>query len=236
MATSRMRRLEEKNARRKLMAGIIGIVAVSVFLLLFGFRLLIAFSLFVDRIRGGSAVPVQETDVLMPPVLDPLPQATNSATITIHGSAEPGNTVLLFLNGDEYRRLDVTEDGMFTVEDIPVEPGKVTVSARATDGNESVSDISNTISTVIDRTPPDLAITKPEDGTTINDGTHRVSVEGKTDTDARVTINGRIVVVRSEGTFSYSMPIEDGDNTLSFVSTDLAGNSIEIERNVTYQP
>jgi len=232
-----MRRLEEKNARRKIAIGLIGTLALLVFLALFGFRLLIAFSLFVDRIRGGS--PTQQTQtgtLLLPPILDTLPDATGSATISVHGTGQADMTVILSVNGDEYRRLTVDKDGTFTIEDIPVSEGKVTISARLTDGKKEVSDISNTITTVIDRTPPDLTIDKPEDGATVNDGTHRVSVEGTTDTDARVTINGRIVVVSSTGSFRYSMPINDGENTLKIVATDDAGNSLEVEKKVTYQP
>ncbi len=59
---------------------------------------------------------------------------------------------------------------------------------------------------------------------------------GTTDQDVTVTISGRIVVVKSDGSFSYNMPISDGANKLEIVSTDAAGNSTKVERNVTYQP
>lgn len=237
MVSSRLRRQEEKLARRKIAVGVIGIVAVSAFLLLFGVRLLVAFSLFVDRIRGGSPDTLQtDQSLLLPPVLESLPQATNSATISVSGSANPDSTLMLFIDGDEYTRIPVGEDGSFEIQDIPVDTGKVTVSARSTDGKETVSDISNTISTTIDRTPPDLDITKPADNETIRDGTNSVAVEGTTDPDARLTINDRIVVVRSNGSFSYNMPLNDGENTLVFKAVDLAGNSIEVDRRVTYQP
>lgn len=207
------------------------------FLFVFGLRLLIAFSVFVERIRGNTKDLTQTgKTVLLAPILEPIPQATNSATIAIHGTAQPDTTLLLFLNGDEYKRIDIDTSGTFSVDAISLPAGTVTISARSTHSDGSVSDISNTITTIIDRTPPEIIITKPQDNDTINDGTNRAVVEGKTDPDAKVTVNDRIIIIRSDGSFNYTLPVQDGENTLRFVSTDPAGNSIEIERKITYVP
>lgn len=236
MITSRRRRLEEKNARQKIAVGLIGIVGLTVFLAVFGFRLLIAFSLFLERFRGGSTQPVQQANILLAPILDQLPEATNSATIDIRGTGTPKTTAIIYVNGDEYKRILLGEESVFYAHNIPVDEGSVTISARITDTQKTVSDISNTITTVVDRTPPDLTIEKPESGVTINDGTHKVPIAGATEQNARITINDRIAVVHSDGSFTYDMPLNDGENTLKFIATDVAGNSIEIERKVIYQP
>lgn len=235
MISSRLKRFEEKNASRRIAIALIGSIGLVVFFALFGIRILIGFSLLVDRIRGGSAPQLQEALVL-PPVLDPIAEATASATITIHGKALAKGQLIVYVNDSEYKKLAVSDDGTFEVAGIPVEEGNLTVSAKVTDDKNNISDLSNVISSLVDRTAPKLTVDKPENGSTINDGTHKATVQGLTDEDMKVTINGRIAVVKSDGSFTYSMPLNDGENVLIIVSRDEAGNETEVERKVTYQP
>lgn len=236
MVPSRLRRFEEKNATRRIAIAIFGSIAILVFLALFGVRILIGFSLLIDRLRGGTQQQTPQQTLILPPILDPLPEATKSATLTVHGRGAPKTEVALYLNDEEYKKIDVDEDGTFEISGIPVEEGKVTLNAKLIDEKNNTSDFSNTISTLIDRTAPKLAVDKPEDNTTINDGTHKVTVNGVTDEDMKVTINDRIVVVKADGSFTYSMPLNDGENKLAIIARDPAGNETKIERKVIYQP
>lgn len=236
MVHSRLRRFEEKNASRRIAVALIGTVALLVFFGLFGLRMLIGFSLLIDRIRGGSASLQPQQSVILPPVLDPLPEATNSATITVHGKAMPKAGLILYLNNTEYKKLQVGDNGAFEEQHIPVEEGPVTISAKSVDEKNTISELSNVLTSTVDRTAPKLTVDKPEDRSTVNDGTHKVTVNGLTDEDMKVTINGRIVVVKSDGSFSYSMPLNDGENKLTILSHDPAGNETKVERTVIYQP
>lgn len=216
---------------------VIGMVGTLVFLALFGVKILIGFSVLVDNLRGNSPAQQQpQQSLVLPPVLDPLPEATHSATIDVHGRGTAKMTAILFVNDDEYKKVPIAEDGTFAVADIPVEPGAVTIRAKITDGKDNTSDFSPGITTLVDRTAPKLTIDKPEDNTTVNDGTHKVTVNGITDEDAKVTINGRIAVVKSDGSFTYSMPLNDGDNVLTIIAKDPAGNETTETRKVIYKP
>ncbi len=238
MLRSRLNRVQEKSARHRIAIGLIGSVALLIFLALFGVKLLIGFSVLVERIRG-STTPLPSSNgqtILVPPVLDQLPEATNSATLTVSGTAQAKNQIIIYLNDKEYKRATAGDNGTFQFTDIPVDEGTVTMSAKVTDGKNALSDASNVVTTTIDRTPPKLTVDSPSDNATVNDGTHKVTVTGVTDEDMKVTITGRIVVVKSDGSFTYSMPLNDGANKLEVVSTDTAGNSTTVVRNVTYQP
>ncbi len=238
MVSSRLSRVQEKSARKRIVIGLLGSVAIIVIIAVFGLKLLIAFRVLVERIRGGGK-PVQQTtsqSVLVPPVLDPLPEATNSATITISGSAVAKDQVGLYINSAEYKRITVPDTGSFQFTDIPVDVGTVTASAKLIDTKQNTSDISNVITTTVDRTIPKLTIDSPSDNTTVNDGTHQVQISGLTDPNINVSISGRIVVVKADGSFIYSMPLNNGANKLEIVATDDAGNSTTVERNITYQP
>lgn len=236
MISSRLRRVEEKTASKRIAIALIGMAALLVFLALFGVKILIGFSLLIDRIRGGNNQPQQQQSIILPPVLDPLPEETKSETLDIRGKGTAKGTVIVYVNDEEYKKVTVEDDGTFSVTGIEAEPGRVTISAKITDGKDNISSLSNIITTLIDRTAPKLTIDKPEDNTTVNDGTHKVTVNGLTDEDMKVTINGRIVVVKSDGSFTYSMPLNDGENKLTIVAKDPAGNETTVERTVTYKP
>ena len=75
---------------------VVGLVALIILLLLFGLKLLIGFSILVDKIRGGNPQQVSPKDILLPPILDSLEESTNSATIFIHGKSDPKKTVIVF--------------------------------------------------------------------------------------------------------------------------------------------
>ncbi len=235
MVLSRISRVEERKARRRIAVAFLGSVVLLVFLAFFGLRILVGFSLLIDRIRGTTPQSQQQSAILLPPILEQLPEATNSATIQVSGKATPKTTLILFVNAQEYKKIPVPESGDFTVTEIPVTEGDLTISAKVTDDKDT-SDTSNILTTVIDRTPPKLTIDSPENNSTVNDGTRKVTVTGLTDEDMKVTINGRIVVVKSDGSFTYSMPLNDGDNKLTITSRDPAGNETSSERTVKYIP
>lgn len=235
MIMSRLRRYEDRKAQKKLSIAVVGSLAVLVFLGVFGLKILVGFSLLVDRIRGNSPAAQQQSNLLLPPVMDPLPEATFSATLSISGKATARMSLVIYVDDTEYKTLTVPDDGLFTLADIAVDEGRVSLKSKITDDNDNASDYSNILHVTVDRKPPTLAVSKPEDGAKIQDGSHKVTIEGMTDSDSKVMVNDRIVVVRGDGSFVYTIPIADGDNTLNVVAIDPAGNRTTVERHVTYQ-
>lgn len=236
MISSRLGRFENRKAQKRLLIAIGGSLAILLFLGIFGLKLLVGFSLLIDKMRGASpSTPQSQSNLILPPVIDPLPEATFSATLSLTGKGTAKTQVIIYVNDKQYKKFAVKDDGTYALSDIPVDEGDVTISSKLTDDKGNTSDLSNIIKVTIDRKPPTLDVSKPDDGTKIQDGTHKAIIEGKSDDDARVTINDRIAVVRSDGSFTYAMPLSDGDNTLKVVSTDPAGNRTTVERHVTYQ-
>lgn len=233
MAYSRFRRHQEREQKRRLTLGIIGTVGVLAFLALFGVRILIGFSLLVDKLRGGS--PEQSAisaSLILPPILYPLPEATPSATLTVEGTGQTGATVILYVNEGEAKKTIVTTDGSFRFESVSLIEGINTISAKQKGEGDITSELSNVLTVRVKRTPPALELTAPQDNTTVTGDSNLVRVSGKTEEDASVAINGRFAVVHSDGTFSHDYPLSSGDNTLRVVATDPAGNQTTIERHV----
>lgn len=235
MAVSRFSRIEERRARRRLYLAIAGILGVFLFLLFFGVRILIGFSLFVDWIRGASPQQQQQSAVLLPPVLDPAPEATFSARINVTGSAQPDTTLIVYLNEKEYKKITVPTEGTFELEDVPLRAGENVMSAKVMGGDENVSELSNVLHILQRSQGPLLEVTQPEDGREIVGDDSRLTIEGKTEDASGVTVNGRFVVVGSDGSFRYVMNLSEGETTLKIVATDIAGNKTEIDRRVIYR-
>lgn len=235
MAVYRSGRIEEKRQKQRLLMATLGSIAVLAFFGVFGLKILVGFSLLVDRIRGTTPSQQIAQTLLLPPVLDPLPSATKSATLVVTGIATQGVDVIIYVNEDQEDRFTVEENGTFTTTLTGLSEGTNTISARATDESETISDPSNVLTIVIKKTAPIIELTAPADHITVNGEPNRVTVEGKTEENTSVTVNGRIVVIRSDNTFSYQHPLNEGENKLTIVATDDAGNTSTAERTVTYQ-
>lgn len=235
MAISRMSRLEDKKAKKRLFVAALGTVAFFAFFGLFGLKILVGFSLFADKLRGGAPTPTPDQSVIAPPILDALPTATKSASITLKGSGLKGLTTIIYVNNEEAKKTVVGQNGNFSATIPFSKEGIHHISAKFIDEKQNASDLSNILSVFIKKTPPILELTSPEENATISGDDNRVTLTGRTEDDTTITVNGRIVVVKSDHTFSYLYPLNTGDNKLTVLATDIAGNTTSVERNVTYQ-
>lgn len=232
---SRIRRLEEKKLKKRMTWALVGTVAIILFFAFFGLKLLTFFSLGVDVLRGSGTTPSPEPgNVLLPPVLDPLPEATNSGVFSITGRGQPKTTLIVFINGTEEKKLTIEEDGTFRTPRIELKNGENSISAKIVDESGAMSDLSHILEVNVITEAPELEINEPEDGADVHGEPGTVKVSGKTEEGATLTINDRFVVVESDGTFTYNYRLTEGENTLKIVTKDTAGNSAEEERKVTW--
>jgi len=235
MVPSRLARFEEKNARNRLIVAVIGTFAVILFLLFFGVKILISFSVFIDKLRGNSPTTASTQAIVLPPTLDPLPQATNSAQIKVSGRGQSKLTAIIYLNGTETKKLTIDQDGSFkAVVTVPKE-GELTVSAKVLDDKGNTSELSQVLKIIVTNKAPLMEVTSPPDNATISGDDNKITVTGKVEDDVQVTINDRFVVVQNDGSFSYKFPLPEGDTILRIIATDRAGNQTKIERKVTYK-
>ncbi len=81
---------------------------------------------------------------------------------------------------------------------------------------------------VIDTTPPVIQDLLPIDGEIVNH--HVVNITGVTETDATVYISGDFVSIDESGKFFKQINLEEGDNDINILVTDVAGNARPIHR------
>jgi hypothetical protein len=234
MIQSRLSRSAERKLTKKLFLAITGSIGLIIFILIFGLKILINFSLIVDKLRGTEKNVTNSSSLILPPTLDPLPYATNSAVLSISGRGKNGLGVIVYLNGKEYRKLKVDDNGTFSVRDITFKEGTNTLHAQLFDIQGNKSGLSATESVTINKKQPDLEISSPKNGDTINGDNNIVVVNGKTNEENTVTVNDRIAVVGVNGVFALRFPLNEGDNTLAITATDPAGNQKKEEVKVSY--
>ena len=87
--------------------------------------------------------------------------------------------------------------------------------------------------TPVDKTPPDLAITYPENGAKVTEKS--LQFEGTTEPGAVVAAGPYLADVGEDGHWSIVLLLNPGGNLASFTSTDAAGNVSEAKVSVTYE-
>lgn len=186
---------------------------------------------FVDILAGPEkdSRSSQNEDKLPPqtPILSALPEATNSANIVIEGYTEGGAEVAVLLNDKQAASAQTKDDGSFSLE-LKLIEGENTILVKARDkaGNESVSSAKTV---VYDISQVEITLESPLDGAEFfGKQNQTITLVGKVNKpDADLFVNGSFVRVRSDGNFSYSVRLSEGENTLTIRAIGKAGNVAE---------
>jgi hypothetical protein len=233
--TSKILAQQEREVYKRLLV-VLSIVVIVIFIIFFwGFQILVKFADFLTWVQGSNQTSsTQSTIPPASPDLDSLPPATNSAQIKITGTAESGSELEIFINNNSRERLLVGADGKFKVENFTLQEGKNDIQAFVTNKSGVKSQPSPLIEIIFDKTKPSLEISKPNNGDTITGSSNRIEIEGQTDPDNSVTVNGYWAIVDQEGKFTYNYSLSDGENKLTIEASDIAGNKTVATRKVFY--
>ena len=169
------------------------------------------------------------------PEFSKFPEATNTLSTTIDGVSEPGATVTLFVNGPKAGTTTADSEGAFTFINVKLHKGKNLIFVKAADSNNNESPKSETITVISDDDKPEITISSPKDGETVKNLNKRVTVTGKTNEEATVTINDKVAISRPDLTFEILLGVDEGSVEVKVTATDKAGNKAEKIIHVTYQ-
>ncbi|QXE90952.1 hypothetical protein KP001_21695 [Geomonas subterranea] len=158
---------------------------------------------------------------------------TNKVTLNISGSAtDAGGLQSLTING---QAVAVNPDGSFSAAVTLVAGANVITVVAADQAGNAQSDV-RTIT--FDPTAPVLSITAPGDNS--DSAQSFTTVTGTVDESSTVTVtdNGgnQTSAAISGNTFSATVNLVAGVNTITITATDLAGNVTSAKRTVTYTP
>lgn len=234
MTRSRKNYRLEKETKRNLYLILGGVAILLLIIFTVGSNLLVNISLFVENDPNISQATDTKTSVVAQPNIDPLPRATNSAQLTISGSAYSGNNVLLYINGKNTKKTKIEQDGTFIFENVELENGDNTIKAKALTKDNEESKFSSVITVHFSTQAPDLEISSPQEGDAVNKDRNPIQVNGKTSIDTNVTVNGFRATTDDQGNFSYRLSLRPGENIITVISTTKAGNRIEKQIKVSY--
>ncbi len=180
-----------------------------------------------------------------PMVLVPAEGSTLSdSTPTVSGAAEPLSTVTVTIDGAAAGTATADGSGAWSFTTSTLAEGSHTVRATAADAVGNVSPSSGTLNFTIDTTAPAApVITTPVDGLVTDNGTPTISGTAEAGSTVRLSVNGAApisVTASGGGAWSYTPPsdLTAGQNTLSAVAVDAAGNASPASATVrfTYSP
>jgi len=240
MADSRLKNNIKRKAIHNILLVVGGFIVIVVLLVIFGTKLLVGFSLFLEQSQGnndGNSTGDQQGDTyIAPPTLNPAVNATNSAQITVSGYAQKNQSVSLYVNNQLVDKTSVDDNNNFHFSSVSLQAGQNTIQAKAEADNNKTSGFSNGITISYIKNPPSLSIDQPQDGQGFSKSSSpTVGIQGQTNTGANVTVNGSWAIVDDQGKYNYLYTLKDGDNDIKVVATDQAGNQTTKEIHIHTQ-
>ncbi|HLL00560.1 MAG TPA: Ig-like domain-containing protein, partial [Myxococcaceae bacterium] len=193
-----------------------------------------------------NAFIIDTTPPAAPVVLTPANgSTTTNNTPTYTGTAEPGSTVTVFVDGTSIGTVTATPGGTWSLaQPAALAEGPHTVRATATDAAGNTSPVSNTNTFTVDTVPPAAPVVQtPANGSTTNDNTPTFS--GTADpgsTEVTLTVTGpggaRVItgipVVGGSWTYTPAASLPDGQFTVSATARDAAGNVSPVSNTNTF--
>lgn len=236
MNRSRLSHRLEKQTMHTLLFSIVGIIALLFILFQFGVPFLANASLFLSGAQNKTEETKKVPGFIAPPVLDALPNATNSASIKVTGTGTEKQTVKLFINGRLVDTTTVKNDHSFLFTNVTLKNGENLIRTKTETKEKELSVFSNQYTVIFKKNLPTLSVDSPTDNQSFGKDDKTASVKGKTDIGVKVTVNDFWAITDNDGNFSYTLQLQSGENKIKIVATDEAGNKAEKEVIVTYSP
>ncbi len=190
--------------------------------------------MFINKLTtGGKLTDTRHTDELqgIPEVTD-LPDATHSAQISINIINIKDRQVSVLVN-------DVIQEEFLSDEDqsdvsITLDEGDNILAVESKDTETKEVKKSQNYRIAYIESKPELTITSPTDGTVTDK--QDITITGTVGSDISVQVNNQPVVVSANGSFTTSVKLTNGENTISVVAQNAAGATETQTVTVSYEP
>lgn len=187
-----------------------------------------------------------------PPTLSEAPVIQGPDTVYTSGKTWTGRVTLsptqvplseltlrVMRDGTEVSDIDITRSRAMSVPDVQLKMGTNAITVAYV-WNDTQGPPSNTVTVTRDASAPTVDVAAPLDGAITSAGAVTVAghAEGGVTVRIRNTTLGTVenASPEADGTFSVSVALMTGDNKLTVVATDGAGNATSVLRTVTRDP
>src|SRR3990167_2616665 len=217
-------RQEEKKFTRKLITSLTIVAVSGIFVIFFGLPLLAKVVYFTSGTQKQTQNTSDTSLALLPPTLDSISTATNSAKINVSGYSISDAAIIVVVNGEESTKIPTDKDGKFNSNEISLKEGENKINAFVVRKDQESSP-SATFIVIYKKSNPKIEISSPENGARIRQDNRDITISGTTDPGNRMTINDRLVIVQNDGSFNFKVTLSDGDNIIKLQAADDAGNT-----------
>lgn len=237
--SSRLTRNSERQNKRQALIFTVAIVVLIFVLLEFGPFFVNLFGNAVYTLRGGDKADntqIAGQEIIQPPLLLGISDATQSAEISFSGTApDTKGTVEIYVNNDLKKEIDITDKTDFNVDSLSISSGENVIKTRFVK-DKKTSAFSQEYKVTYLKDKPKLDISSPSNNSIFTKADKKINVNGTTDPDNTVTVNGFRAIVTSDGKFTYLLELNNGDNNVSIEAINPAGITTKSDLKVTYNP
>lgn len=237
MQSSRLTRTSKEKTKRQIIFFAVAILVLLFVLSQFGGYALSSISNFTSRFSTNKPdIAVADKNTLEAPFINSIPEATNSASIHISGSSSYSDAAVeLYINGTRYDSTPLSSDQKFSFDDVGLRDGGNIIKARVKKGDQ-LSDFTREYTVILNKDDVKLEVASPSDGATFTRGDQTITVQGTTNPNGTVTVNGFRAIVDEAGNFSYYLNLAEGDNNITIDAQSESGKTASKSLKVTFKP
>lgn len=173
---------------------------------------------------------------------------TDDATPSLVGSAKPGDTVRIYLNGSQIAEVDVSSSGTWSYDLPELSAGKNRFAVSSVDANGVESAIESKKSIIVDQSVDDainisltanntLDIIEISQAGTTKDSTPTIAGNAERKSTVEIFDDGKsIATVKVDAGGRWELPLDlvDGEHSITVQVTDLAGNISNVSDAITF--
>ncbi len=236
----RLSRLEKAKRKREIRQAILYLslaIALVTILFIWGIPFLAKLAGLMIKDKDTPQLTNQQTLPLTAPILNNIPEATNSAELEIKGTAESGVEVEIYLNNLKTEKLLTDKNGEFATK-IQLQDGENWLYAVAKKGNQ-IGPKSTNYRILMDKTVPEITILEPsQDKTEFNGAEEQtITISGETNKEIdSAKIGDRIAIIEDGKKFKADYILKQGDNEIEIVVRDRAGNEAKTKLKLKWNP
>ncbi len=190
-----------------------------------GFRLLINASLLIGNITSKKTVQqINKKDVFFGSLsVDSIPSATNSARIIVSGTVTNYDSIEFYINGEKVEAQEFPSSESFSEEIGTLKTGDNEVYLKAITKQNKQEKNSEKYTVTYKSDKPKLEIKEPVDNAKTK--STEIKVSGSTNKEVYIKVNELPIVVTADGSFQTNVQLAEGENKITVVAEDNAGNT-----------
>lgn len=221
---------------KQIISSIVVLVLLVIFMLTVGIDLLVQTTHFIASVsekKNTGIFDPNKNGVILAPELINVPNATNSAVLSIVGHGQADSKISIFVNDDPQKEIELDDKTEDFEAMINLDEGVNTVHLVLEDVKTKRQAKSKNYTVFYSEAKPKLEVYTPTPNQRVYN--EALTISGSTDPGISVVINGRPVVVDSQGNFLLSINLSQGENKLSITATNDGGSVETKEVTVTYE-